>query len=90
MKLNRLLLPAFLVIVAGGCAGLNSDGPDYRSPDWQWQPSSNRPVRNYHGPEYYGSPDNVPPMLWDNVFNGGETNAPVSFIGTRAMGRSET
>ena len=66
MKLNRLLLLAFLTMVAGGCA------------------------TNYHGPEYYESPNNLPPALWDNVLNCGETNAPVSSIGTRVMGRSET
>ena len=30
---------------------------------------------NYHGPE---SQDRMPPALWDNTLNGGETNAPVS------------
>ena len=30
---------------------------------------------NYHGPE---NPDHMPPALWDNTLNGGETNAPVS------------
>jgi multidrug efflux system outer membrane protein len=30
---------------------------------------------NYHGPE---SQDHMPPALWDNTLNGGETNAPVS------------
>ena len=90
MKLNRLLLLAFLAIVAGGCTGPNYDGADYRPPDWQWQPSSHGPVRNYHGPECYGSPDNMPPMFWDNVLNGGETDAPLSPTSTCVMGRSET
>jgi multidrug efflux system outer membrane protein len=30
---------------------------------------------NYHGPE---SQNHMPPALWDNTLNGGETNAPVS------------
>ncbi len=89
MKLNRLLILPFLAIMAGGCTGPNYDGAGYRSPDWQWQPSSHGPVRNYHGPEYYGSPENLPPALWDNVLNGRETNAPVSSTSTYVMGRSE-
>jgi len=90
MKPNLLLLLAFPTIMAGGCAGPNYDGPDYRSPDWRWQPSSHGPVRNYHGPEYYGSPENLPPALWDSVLNGVETNTPVSSIGICVAGRRGT
>lgn len=90
MKPNRLLLLAFLAMAAGGCAGPKYDGAGYRSPDWQWQPSSHGPARNHHGPEYYGSPDNMPPMFWDSVFNGDETNAPVDSTGNCVMERSET
>ena len=66
MKLNRLLLLAFLTIVAGGCA------------------------TNYHGAEYYGSPNNLPPALWDNALNDGETNGPVSPATAYVMSRRET
>jgi hypothetical protein len=90
MKLDRLLPLAFLTIMAGGCACPNYDGPNYRSPDWQWQPNPQDPVRNCDGYYYNGSLDNLPPTLWDNVLNGGETNAPVSHTSTYVMGRSET
>ena len=45
---------------------------------------------HYHGPEYFGSPENLPPMFWDSVLNGGETSAPLSATSTCDMGRRET
>jgi len=32
---------------------------------------------NYHGPDFQGDPNILPPTLWDNTLNGDETNAPV-------------
>lgn len=59
---------------------------------------------NYHGSEYDGPhdrlppalwdnmppPDNAPPAFWDNALNGRETNAPVFFGGADVMRRRET
>ena len=88
MKLNRLLLPAFLTIltlVAGGCANLNQDGPDYSSPDWQAERVADGPVRNDNG--FF---DNLSPALRDDVLNSVEINAPVFSTSTCVMRRGKT